>query len=49
MKEHLLNKVENMKAKGEIAHDEQFPFLSQCFLKSSAAQASESICMWERV
>ena len=35
--------------KEEIAHFEQFPLLSQCFKKSSAAEASESVCMWERV
>ena len=32
--------VENIVTKGEIAHYEQFPFLSQYFQKSSAAEAS---------
>ena len=36
-------------ANGEIAHDEQFHHLPQCFQKLSAAEASESICKWERV
>ena len=36
-------------AKGEIAHHEQFHLWPQCFQKSSAAEASESVCMWERV
>ena len=47
MKEQLLNKVENNVAKGEIAHFEQFLLLPQCFKKSSAAKASESVSMWE--
>ena len=38
-----------MVAKEEIAHDEQFLLLPQCFKKSSAAEASENVCMWERV
>ena len=36
-------------AKGEIACFEQFLHLSQCFQKSSAADASESVYKWERV
>ena len=36
-------------AKGEIACFEQFLLLSQCFQKSSAAEASESVDMLERV
>ena len=36
-------------AKGEIARFEQFHLWSLCFQKSSAAEASESIHMWERV
>ena len=39
--------VENIVTKGEIAHDEQFLLLSQCFQKSYAAQASESVCIHE--
>ena len=41
----VLNSVENIAAKGEIAHFEQFLLLSQCFQKSFVAEASESICM----
>ena len=47
MKEQILNKVEIIVAKEEIAHHEQFICLSQCFQKSSAAEAPESVCMWE--
>ena len=39
--------VEIFLAKGEIAHYEQFLLLTQCFQKSSAAEASGSICMWK--
>ena len=35
--------------KGEIARFEQFPLLSQCFRNLSAAEASKSVYMWERV
>ena len=43
-----MNKVENTVTKGEIARFEQFLLLSQCFQKSSAEEASESVCMWKR-
>ena len=33
----------------EIAYHEQLLLLQQWFQKSSASEASESICMWERV
>ena len=36
-------------AKGEIARFEQFLFLSQCFQKSSAADASKGVYSWEKV
>ena len=36
-------------AKGEIAHHEQFLISPQCFQKSSALEASESVCMRKRV
>ena len=49
MKEQLLNKVETIVKKGEIAHYKQILPLSQCFLKSSAAEALESACMLERL
>ena len=41
MKEHLVNKVENIVAKEEIGHYKQFLILPQCFQTSSAADASE--------
>ena len=50
MKEQLLNKVESIVAKGEIAHDEQFIHLSGCFFQSCLLLRHHilSICMWER-
>ena len=42
-------KVENIVAKGEIARFEQFLLLSKCFQKSSAADASKCVYMWERI
>ena len=45
----MLKKIKNIVAKGEIAHFEQLLLLSQCFKKSSAARASESVYMWESV
>ena len=41
MNEYILNKVENMMAKGEIACIEQFLLLTQCFQKSYAADELE--------
>ena len=43
---YLLDKLENIVAKGEIAHDEQFHFWPQCFQKLSAAIASKYVCRW---
>ena len=40
MKVQLLKGVENIVAKEEIAHYEQFLLLPHCFQKSSAANAS---------
>ena len=40
---NLLNRVEHIVENGEIARYEQFLLLSQCFQKSSAVDASESI------
>ena len=37
-----LKGVENNVSKGEIAHFEQFLFLSQCFQKSSAAERQKA-------
>ena len=39
MKLLLLNRVEIIVANGEIAHYEQFLYLSQCFQKSCVAEA----------
>ena len=47
MRVYLLKKVENIDVKGEIACFEEFILLSQCFQRSSAAEASESGYMWE--
>ena len=43
--DNLLLKVENIVAKGEIAHYKQFHLLLLCFQKkkTSAAEASESV------
>ena len=41
--------VENIVAKGEITRFEQFLHLSQCFQKSSAADASKFVYNLERV
>ena len=49
MEVSFLNRVDNIVAKGEIAHYEQFLLLPQGCQNSSAADASESVCMWERV
>ena len=43
MKVKLLNRIENIVANGEIAHE--ISFLVQYFQKSSAAEASESVYM----
>ena len=41
--------VEKIVGEGKNAHHEQFLLLLQCFQKtSSAAEASERNCMWER-
>ena len=45
----MLNKVENIVAKGEIAHHEQFLLWQQCFQKFSAAISSKCVYRWERV
>ena len=42
-------KVENIVVKEEIARFEQFLLLSICFQKPSAAEASESVYMRERI
>ena len=41
MNVELLKRFENIVTKGEIAHFEQFSLLSQYFLKTSDAEASE--------
>ena len=40
MKVLLLKTVENIVGDGEIAHEELFPLLPQCFQMSSAADVS---------
>ena len=40
MKVYLFNRVENTVAKSEIAHDDQFLILQQCFQKSFAVDVS---------
>ena len=47
MKVLPLQKVENIVAKGEIAHYEQFLILPQCFQMSSASEASEGVLSWK--
>ena len=44
-----MTKSGNSVSKGEIARFEQFLILSLCFKKSSAAEASESVHIRERV
>ena len=44
-----MHRVENIVAKGGIAHYEQFLLLPQCFQKSSDAESLESVYMWEMV
>ena len=46
MKVQLLSRVENIVANGEIAHYEPFLLLPQYFQKSSAAEASEKVCLY---
>ena len=48
MNVEIINRVENV-AKRKNAHLEQSLFLPQCFQKVPAAEASESICLFERV
>ena len=43
MKVYLLNGVENIVIKEEIAHQEQFHLLSQCFEMSTAVVASKDV------
>ena len=49
MKEQLLNRVETIVAKVEIAHHEQFLLLKQCFQMSSTGNASKFVYKLERV
>ena len=44
----LWNRVENVMAKGETAHDEQFLLLPLCFLKASFTDVSKTdlICIF---
>ena len=45
MRVQLLNTVENIVAKGEIAYYEQFLLLPKCFQKLSDAEESQSFYM----
>ena len=45
----LLNGVEYIVVKGEIAHLVQFLLLPQCFQELSAAEASKGVYIWEWV
>ena len=47
--DNLWLKVETIVAKGEIAHVEQFLFFHYVFKKLSAAEASESFYMREKI
>ena len=49
MKAVLFNTVQNIVAKGETSHHEQLLPLQQCFKTSSDREASESVCILERV
>ena len=49
MKALLLNMVENIVAKAEIAYHEQFLLWPQCFQNSSAADATKCVRTWERI
>ena len=41
-------KIENIVTKVEIVQNKQFLLLSLHFQKKYAAEASESVCIWER-
>ena len=45
----MYNTVENIVPKEEISHYEQLLLMSQWFQKSTAAEASESVGLWEKV
>ena len=49
MIEKELNKVENIVARREIAHQEHFPYFATKCKKSSYAERSESLCLWLKV
>ena len=42
-----MKRIENIVAKGEIAHDEKYIFLPQCFQKLADAGSSESFVIME--
>ena len=42
-----MNSVEDIVARGEIAHHEQFHPFPQCFQNLSTAETSECVCMGE--
>ena len=43
MKVYLLDRVDNIVAKGETVHHEEFPTLPKCFQKLSAAGVKKSL------
>ena len=43
----MLNKVEHIVAKGEIAYHELFHLWPHCFKKASAVIAAKCVCMWK--
>ena len=45
MTEQVLNKAENLVAKGETAHLGPFPLYTLCFQKAFDAKASDSVLM----
>ena len=49
MRDLLLNRVEHIVAKVEIARFEQFLLLPQCFQKSTVGDASKCVYTLERV
>ena len=44
MEENLLNRLDNIVAKEEIAHHKQFLLMPKCVLNPSSDEASESVC-----
>ena len=47
--QHAKNMQQTTLKTFEIAHHEQYVFLSQCFQNASSAEATESIYMYKRI